>query len=81
MLAEYMHAEHADWWECTCGNTPNQSGFYPCNNKGAICEPDHSWDGIHYICYDCGTIVNQYTLMLVGHADYHTAMHNADYWN
>lgn len=75
---EHIYAEYSDWWECSCGNQPNLSGFYPCHPNGVIREPDRDWNGL-YVCYDCGRIIQQDTLEIVGQATYEAGLFNADY--
>lgn len=55
-------------WACLCGNTPTTSGFAPCNSQGEEVEPteDGIWDGIHCVCCDCGRIIHQHTLNVIG---------------
>ena len=69
-----------DWFECKCGNTPASSGFYPCHQNGVIREPDGYWNGL-YVCYDCGNIIQQDNLEIVGQATYMAGMFNADYFD
>jgi hypothetical protein len=53
-----------DWLRCLCQNTPDQAGFGPCLPDGTEVEPvdGGGWDGVLYLCYDCGRIVDQFTL-------------------
>lgn len=63
-------------WVCVCGNTPSDSGFYACDERGNEVEPDASWNGELYVCngfekiegkeMPCGRIINQNTLEVVG---------------
>jgi hypothetical protein len=55
-------------WKCLCGNTSFSEGFMNCTNEGEIVSPDvdGSWNGITYICFDCGRIINQHTLEIGG---------------
>lgn len=41
--------------ECTCGNTVDKDGFYPCNLDGEEVEPDENWSGL-YVCSRCGNV-------------------------
>lgn len=69
---EFISCEenYEDAWICNCGNTPNSEGFYPCNSKGIEVEPtENDWDGISYVCADCGRIINQDTLEVIGHRE------------
>lgn len=54
-------------WVCICGNTPSDGGFYPCDKEGNEMEPTvgSDWDGL-YVCADCGRIIKQDTLEVVG---------------
>lgn len=52
-------------WKCICGNTPDSGGFDPCDAQGNEMEPVEGWDGL-YVCDDCGRIINQDTLEVVG---------------
>ena len=57
-----------DWLHCLCGNTPDQSGFSACSPDGTEVEPvgPPVWDGLLYVCLDCGRIINQETLEVRG---------------
>ncbi len=51
---------------CLCGNTDTKYGFYPCDNKGNLIEPDKGvWKNL-YICDHCGRIINHKTLRVIG---------------
>lgn len=54
-------------WICICNNTPSDGGFYPCDEKGNEMEPTigSNWSGL-YVCADCGRIIDQKTLEVVG---------------
>lgn len=54
-------------WVCICRNTPSGSGFYPCDRAGREIEPTeaNAWSGL-YLCLDCGRIIDQKTLEVVG---------------
>jgi hypothetical protein len=59
-------ADDKDTWYCICGNTPIDHGFYPCDERGNEVEPvKGSWKNL-YICGNCGRIINQDTLEVVG---------------
>lgn len=64
---EYIthEAEDHDAWHCICKNTPCGGGFYPCNEKGDEMEPVEGWNNL-YVCADCGRIINQDTLEVMG---------------
>ena len=52
-------------WICICDNTPSGGGFYPCDEKGNEVEPVEGWNGL-YVCADCGRIIEQRSLEVVG---------------
>lgn len=56
-----------DAWICICKNTPIGSGFDTCDENGNYLEPmlGNGWNGF-YCCADCGRIINQDTLEVVG---------------
>ena len=56
-----------DEWDCTCGNNAFVSGFFPCNEQGIEIEPtiENGWTNL-FVCADCGRIINQDTLEVVG---------------
>jgi len=55
-------------WTCLCGNTSSKKGFYPCNNRGEVIEPEAGiWSGL-YLCDNCGRMINKKTLEIVGNA-------------
>ena len=58
-------ANNPDTWKCICGNTPVSAGFYPCDEHGNEMEPVKGWKNL-YVCDDCGRIINQATLEVVG---------------
>jgi hypothetical protein len=68
-MAEFItaEAEDRDAWHCMCKNTPTGGGFYPCDESGNEMEPNigSDWKGL-YVCADCGRIINQDTLEVVG---------------
>jgi hypothetical protein len=56
-----------DAWVCICGNTPASAGFYPCDLNGNLVEPtEKDWTTNLYVCDDCGRIIDQDTLSVVG---------------
>ena len=57
-----------DWLICVCGNSPDMSGFYPCLDDGTVVSPTVSgpWQGRLYVCADCGRIIEQETVTVVG---------------
>jgi hypothetical protein len=66
---EYISNEPGwqDAWICICKNTPTSGGFYPCDKNGNEMEPNigSDWDNL-YVCVDCGRIIHQQTLEVVG---------------
>lgn len=44
-----------DDFECACGNTVDEEGFFPCDLDGNEVEPDESWED-NYICSKCNQI-------------------------
>jgi hypothetical protein len=71
MVKSKEHISHEsncdEAWICICGNTPTGGGFYPCDKNGDEMEPSigSDWDNL-YVCADCGRIINQATLEVVG---------------
>jgi len=64
---------------CTCGNTPDYEGFYPCNEKGKEVEPTpEEWTTDCYVCRKCGNIIKQKTLEILGIACKETMKGNLD---
>jgi hypothetical protein len=58
-------------WVCLCKNTPVSQGFYPCDKDGNEVEPTAGWDNL-YVCAQCGRIINQKNLEVIGRAaEYH----------
>src|SRR4051794_12795528 len=56
-----------DFWECLCGNTPTESGFYPCDTEGKFVEPTpEEWTTNWYACDECGRIIDQETMEIKG---------------
>jgi len=58
---------YPDAWVCVCKNTPVDHGFFPCDKNGNEMEPlkGSDWNGL-YVCANCGRIINQSTLEVVG---------------
>ncbi len=56
-----------DAWICVCGNVPSGDGFFPCDKNGDEMEPlqGSDWNGL-YVCNQCGRIIKQDTLEVVG---------------
>ena len=54
-------------WICICGNRPDSDGFQTCDDQGNEMEPliGSRWNGL-YVCGDCGRIIHQNTLEVVG---------------
>ena len=58
-----------DWWICVpgCDNRPDTSGFYAADSEGNIIEPDETnWDGVTYVCADCGRLIDVNTGVVIG---------------
>ena len=55
-----------DAWICICGNMPDGDGFYPCDTNGNEVEPaGPEWTNL-YVCAQCGRIIEQNTLEVIG---------------
>jgi len=67
-MTDFIKAEgHEENWVCLCGNTPRDHGFYPCNHDGIEVEPTtNEWSERLYVCDNCGRIIEQDTLAIVG---------------
>ena len=54
-------------WICVCGNKGDDHGFFPCNDAGDEVSPtiESGWSNL-YVCGNCGRIVRQDTLEIVG---------------
>jgi len=52
-------------WVCVCKNTPCGGGFFPCDEAGNEMDPIAGWKDL-YVCADCGRIIDQRTLQIVG---------------
>jgi hypothetical protein len=65
---ERITKDDGEWLHCLCGNTPDMGGFDSCLTDGTPVEPlaDGPWEGRLYVCLNCGRIVDQYTLEVVG---------------
>lgn len=57
-------------WVCICNNTISTVGFDTCTPEGQLCEPtnDGPWVS-HYLCTECGRIIDQDTLEVIGRVD------------
>lgn len=70
-IANEFISRESDWgedaWVCICSNTPAGGGFYACDSDGNEMEPviGSNWRGL-YVCADCGRIIDQETLAVVG---------------
>jgi len=66
---QYISCEAGDEdaWVCICNNTPGAAGFYPCDSNGNEMSPDigSNWVNL-YVCAECGRIINQDTLEVIG---------------
>jgi hypothetical protein len=65
-----------DAWVCLCGNSPDYTGFFPCDKDGNEMVPDvaSNWDDL-YVCARCGRIIKQSTLEVVGHNPHPKFLH------
>lgn len=54
-------------WICICNNKPDDYGFFPCDKDGNEMEPlkGSDWQNL-YVCLNCGRIIKQSTLEVVG---------------
>ena len=52
-------------WICICGNRPDWEGFFPCDTAGNEVPPVKGWEDL-YVCGNCGRIINQHSLNVVG---------------
>jgi len=59
--------DDSDGWICICGNVPAANGFSPCDIQGNEMEPttESDWGGL-YVCEECGRIIKQDTLEVIG---------------
>lgn len=62
---------------CVCGKE-EVVNFYTCDGVGRVVSPivegsvvglflSEFWDGVHYVCKTCKTIIDSRTLEVVGH--------------
>ena len=69
MAKEFITHESGsdDAWVCVCGNQPDGDGFFPCDAQGNEIEPTvgSGWTNL-YVCAQCGRIIEQDTLEVVG---------------
>lgn len=64
-VAETVKQQNDGSFICTCGNTSDAEGFYPCDASGVEVEPvDGKWDNL-YGCAGCGRVIKQDTLEVV----------------
>lgn len=47
--------EFGDDFKCHCGNNSADSGFFACDEKGNLVEPDKDWKDL-YCCLRCNQI-------------------------
>lgn len=54
-------------WTCLCGNVDAAAGFYACDTQGNEIEAldGSGWENL-LVCGQCGRIINQDTLQVVG---------------
>jgi hypothetical protein len=73
-MAEYIKntgSPDDPWYECPCGNTPQDSGFYACDEHGNPQTDDGggplpSWQGEHLRCENCGRYFAMTDLLVRG---------------
>jgi hypothetical protein len=69
-MKEYITQDPDDVsaWVCICGNETGHAGFQPCDNAGIEIEPHlgSDWNDL-YCCGQCDRIIDQNTLVVVGH--------------
>src|SRR5579859_2458005 len=64
---EHATADYYRSLTCVCGNIPESGGFTACDRQGNQIEPGrHSGWASLYICDDCGRIINEDTLEVIG---------------
>lgn len=63
----YQDPEDVQAWECICGNTTCRAGFTSCDSAGNEMQPtiDSGWQDL-YLCLECGRIIDQTTLEVIG---------------
>ena len=62
MMTEKITINPDGTWDCLCGNTEIDDGFYPCDYKGTEVEPtEELWDGERLVCGRCTRVINQHT--------------------
>ena len=49
--------------KCICGNTPNNEGFYTCDNHGERMEPKGNWCKL-YVCDRCGRVITSAAVVI-----------------
>ena len=63
---EKITTRGVDGWRCICGNVPESTGFYPCDETGKQIEPVAPYWGSLYVCDRCGRIIDADTLQVKG---------------
>lgn len=59
LIEEIEKEKVRDNYTCTCGNTTDDLGFYPCDENGEEIEPDEDSDWANlYVCAKCKNIIN-----------------------
>jgi hypothetical protein len=62
-----VEEDYPDSWVCVCGNSPSDSGFYPCDETGRPVEPTPGrWRTDWYICAACYRVIDLHTLAVMG---------------
>jgi hypothetical protein len=64
---EHVTADYSRSLTCVCGNIPESGGFTACDRQGNQIEPGryNGWASL-YICDDCGRIINENRLEVIG---------------
>ena len=60
LIEQYEEEQEArNNYTCTCGNTADDLGFYPCDENGEEIEPDEDSDWANlYVCGKCKNVIN-----------------------
>jgi hypothetical protein len=80
-VTEYIVEDENGEWQCKCGNKASLDGFQPCDEIGQITEPTigGDWDGKHYVCERCYTIIDGDTLQITGKCSTDAVNKNMDF--
>lgn len=65
---ETITAQSDDYWVCVCGNRPEDSGFFMCNDDGRdLSDTPELWAGTLYVCHGCGRLIDIDTVNIATH--------------